>query len=86
MEEVVQREREFERLLQQHRAIVFKIANTYCWQPEDRADLAQEIALLRKTVERLEKKVDCKRAPDEQDGEGEPASRTSLLTSRLQLY
>lgn len=35
---------QFEELLQRHRKIVFKVANTYCWQAEDRADLAQEIA------------------------------------------
>ncbi len=44
MEDQEQKEKEFEVLLQTHRAIVFKIVNTYCWQPEDRADLAQEIA------------------------------------------
>ena len=38
-----QRQREFEALLQSHQGIVFKVANTYCWQPEDRADLVQEI-------------------------------------------
>ncbi len=31
-------------LLEQHRKIVFKVANTYARSPEDRADLAQEIA------------------------------------------
>lgn len=31
-------------LLEQHRGIVLKIAGTYAWHPEDRADLAQEIA------------------------------------------
>jgi len=40
-----ERKHEFEALLQEHRAIVFKVANTYCWRPEDRADLAQEIAV-----------------------------------------
>ncbi|MGA9333725.1 MAG: sigma-70 family RNA polymerase sigma factor [Rudaea sp.] len=35
---------EFGELLEAHRAIVFKVANTYCRHPEDRADLAQEIA------------------------------------------
>jgi RNA polymerase sigma-70 factor, ECF subfamily len=35
---------QFESLLYTHRAIVFKIVNTYCWRPDDRADLAQEIA------------------------------------------
>lgn len=33
----------FGQLLEQHRRIVFKVTNTYCWRPEDRADLAQEI-------------------------------------------
>ncbi len=33
----------FGELLEQHRRIVFKVANTYGWRPEDRADLAQEI-------------------------------------------
>jgi RNA polymerase sigma-70 factor (ECF subfamily) len=40
-----QRKTEFESLLHEHRGIVFKVANTYCWQTEDRAELAQEIAL-----------------------------------------
>lgn len=31
-------------LLQQHRGIVFKVANSYATHPEDRADLAQDIA------------------------------------------
>lgn len=34
----------FETLLQAHRGIVYKVANTYCHGDEDRADLAQEIA------------------------------------------
>lgn len=34
----------FAELLERHRAIVFKVAITYCRNPEDRADLAQEIA------------------------------------------
>ena len=34
----------FSALLQQHAGIVFKVANTYARLPEDRADLAQEIA------------------------------------------
>ena len=34
----------FGELLQQHRGIVFKVANSYARDPEDRADLAQEIA------------------------------------------
>ena len=35
---------QFGELLESHRNIVFKVANTYCWHPEDRADVAQEIA------------------------------------------
>ncbi len=34
----------FGELLEQHRRIVFKVANTYAFQADDRADLAQEIA------------------------------------------
>ncbi|MET0580505.1 MAG: sigma-70 family RNA polymerase sigma factor [Pseudoxanthomonas sp.] len=34
----------FGALLEQHRRIVFKVANTYAFSAEDRADLAQEIA------------------------------------------
>jgi RNA polymerase sigma factor (sigma-70 family) len=36
---------EFELLLQRHQKIVYKVVNTYCWQADDRADLAQEIAI-----------------------------------------
>ena len=36
--------REFGALLERHRGIVFKVANSYARDPEDRADLAQEIA------------------------------------------
>ncbi|MFD0740482.1 RNA polymerase sigma factor [Lysobacter koreensis] len=35
---------QFADLLERHRKIVFKVANTYAWHPDDRADLAQEIA------------------------------------------
>ena len=35
---------QFQALLERHRKIVFKVANTYCRDPHDRADLAQEIA------------------------------------------
>lgn len=35
---------QFSALLERHRKIVFKVANTYAWHAEDRADLAQEIA------------------------------------------
>jgi RNA polymerase sigma-70 factor (ECF subfamily) len=34
----------FGELLERHRKIVFKVANTYSRHPDDRADLAQEIA------------------------------------------
>jgi RNA polymerase sigma-70 factor (ECF subfamily) len=36
--------REFGELIDRHRGIVFKVANSYASHPEDRADLAQEIA------------------------------------------
>ena len=35
---------QFRALLERHRKIVFKVANTYCRDAHDRADLAQEIA------------------------------------------
>jgi RNA polymerase sigma factor (sigma-70 family) len=35
---------QFGDLLERHRRIVFKVANTYAWHQDDRADLAQEIA------------------------------------------
>ena len=35
----------FEERLQQHRGIVFKVAGTYTFDPDDRDDLAQEIAV-----------------------------------------
>jgi RNA polymerase sigma factor (sigma-70 family) len=35
---------QFHELLERHRKIVFKVANTYSRHPDDRADLAQEIA------------------------------------------
>ncbi len=34
----------FGELIQRHRGIVFKVANTYAWQADDRDELAQEIA------------------------------------------
>ena len=37
------RQDRFGELLEQHRGIVFKVANTYGFQADDRADLAQEI-------------------------------------------
>lgn len=33
----------FVELLERHRGIVFRVASTYAWQPDDRDDLAQEI-------------------------------------------
>lgn len=38
------RQGEFTALLERHRKIVFKVAATYAWHPEDRAELVQEIA------------------------------------------
>jgi RNA polymerase sigma-70 factor (ECF subfamily) len=35
----------FENLLERHRKIVFKVANSYAWNPDDRDELAQDIAL-----------------------------------------
>ena len=35
----------FAELLERHRKIVFKVTYSYAWHPEDRAELAQEIAL-----------------------------------------
>jgi RNA polymerase sigma factor (sigma-70 family) len=40
-----QRRQNFEELLQSHQAIVYKVTNTYCWQLDERADLAQEIVV-----------------------------------------
>lgn len=36
---------QFGELLERHRGIVLKVAGSYAWHPEDRADLAQEIAV-----------------------------------------
>ena len=38
------RREQFQTLLERHRGIVLKVANTYCRHAEDRRDLAQEIA------------------------------------------
>lgn len=38
-----QRQQEFEALLHANQGIIFKVAGTYCWQLDDRADLVQEI-------------------------------------------
>ena len=40
----IDRHAHFQALLETHRKIVFKVANTYAWLPDDRADLAQDIA------------------------------------------
>lgn len=40
----IRKQEEFAKALEEHRRIVFKVANTYCRELEDRADLAQEIA------------------------------------------
>jgi len=37
------RQQEFEALLHSHQGIVYKVAKTYCWHPDDRADLVQDI-------------------------------------------
>jgi RNA polymerase sigma factor (sigma-70 family) len=42
--DTTRRQAEFHALLEAHRRIVFKVAGTYARHPEDRADLAQEIA------------------------------------------
>ena len=38
------RDRQFRELFDRHHGIVFKVAASYCGDPHDRADLAQEIA------------------------------------------
>jgi RNA polymerase sigma-70 factor (ECF subfamily) len=38
------RQERFRELIERHRRIVFKVANTYAWQADDREELAQEIA------------------------------------------
>ena len=37
-------QQQFSLLLEQHRGIVLKVAHSYAWNPDDRAELAQEIA------------------------------------------
>ncbi len=37
-------QQQFAELLERHRGIVLKVAHSYAWNPDDRADLAQEIA------------------------------------------
>jgi RNA polymerase sigma-70 factor (ECF subfamily) len=43
MTETADVRQQFHDLLEQHRKVVFKVANTYCRDPHDRADLAQDI-------------------------------------------
>lgn len=43
--DAAEQRRRFETLLQEHRGIVHKVANTYCRDEHDRADLAQDIAI-----------------------------------------
>ncbi|MEO8367107.1 MAG: sigma-70 family RNA polymerase sigma factor [Pseudoxanthomonas sp.] len=38
------RQEQFRELIERNRKIVFKVANTYAWHPDDREELAQEIA------------------------------------------
>ena len=38
------RQEQFRELIERYRGIVFKVANTYAWQADDREELAQEIA------------------------------------------
>ena len=38
-----QHQQQFEALLNSHQAIIYKVANTYCWNPDDRPDLIQDI-------------------------------------------
>ena len=44
MTDTTQPRQAFAELLELHRGIVFKVANSYAWNPDDRAELAQEIA------------------------------------------
>lgn len=37
--------KDFEELLSSNRGIILKVAHTYCFHPDDRADLVQEIAV-----------------------------------------
>lgn len=38
-----QRQEHFTALIEQHLGIVFKVTLTYCWHPDDRAELQQEV-------------------------------------------
>lgn len=40
-----EQEREFTIIIENHKKLIFKIANSYCKSPEDRQDLTQEIIL-----------------------------------------
>src|SRR5580700_4737398 len=41
----LQRQQEFQTLVDRHRKILYKICNSYCRNPDDREDLAQEIVV-----------------------------------------
>lgn len=41
----IDRNEEFSELLKSNQKILFKVSNSYAWNPEDRAELMQEIAL-----------------------------------------
>lgn len=45
MKQTTKQEREFSKILETHKKLIFKIANAYCTDTEDRKDLAQEIVL-----------------------------------------
>lgn len=44
MTDTTQARQAFSELLERHRGIVFKVANSYAWHSDDRAELSQEIA------------------------------------------
>jgi len=41
--QTTQAQQHFAQLLEQHRGIVLKVTTTYCWHPDDRSELNQEI-------------------------------------------
>lgn len=45
MEKRTKQELEFTELLEKHKKLIFKVANIYCKNPEDRKDLIQEIII-----------------------------------------
>jgi len=40
-----EKQQQFQKLIEQHKGILFKVARTYCQQEEDRQDLIQEIRI-----------------------------------------